>query len=327
MGSSSYSDDFYRDRAADRAAKGTPTFAHHDAVATGKVAKAAHAKLDPKGVTRESRDSAEHPNSTAIAVIFDVTGSMGGVPVTLQAKIPQLMGLLLRKGYIVDPQILFGAVGDFYSDHVPLQVGQFESGIEMDDDITKLYLEGGGGGSYQESYQNALYFLARHTVTDCWEKRSKKGYAFLIGDEMAYESCTKKEVSAIFGDTVQEDVSLQKIVAEVQERYNLFFVIPSGTSHYSDPKLKAFWQKLIGGENVIMLDQPDAVCESVGTAIGLLEGTTDLHDATATLTADGTAKGIVATVGDALAPLASKAALAKVGAASLPESGTGTARL
>jgi len=195
MGSSSYSDDFYTARVADRKARGVDTFAHTAAVAKGVAPKAVHPKLDPKGVTRESRDSAEHPNSVAIGVMFDVTGSMGGVPITLQQKIPQLMGLLLRKGYIQDPQIMFGAVGDFFADHAALQVGQFESGIEMDDDITNLWLEGGGGGTNQESYQDALYFFARHTSTDCWEKRGKKGYLFLIGDEAPYNAATTTEIT------------------------------------------------------------------------------------------------------------------------------------
>jgi len=48
---------------------------------------------------RAEQARAEHPASLAIAVLFDATGSMGAVPRKLQAKLPQLFGLLLRKGY------------------------------------------------------------------------------------------------------------------------------------------------------------------------------------------------------------------------------------
>src|SRR5690606_17085408 len=106
-----------------------------------------HPKLDPHGVTvRESRDSADHPEALAIAVLFDVTGSMGNVPRTLQTKLPDLLGLLLRKGYVEHPHILFGAIGDATCDRAPLQIGQFEADNRMDDDLERILLEGGGGG-------------------------------------------------------------------------------------------------------------------------------------------------------------------------------------
>ena len=82
----------------------------------------------------------------------------------LQRKLPQLLGLLLRKGYADDPQIMFGAIGDATCDRAPLQVGQFESDNRMDDDLGRILLEGGGGGQKTESYELAMYFMARHTV-------------------------------------------------------------------------------------------------------------------------------------------------------------------
>src|SRR5207247_2068681 len=104
-------------------------------------------------VMRESRDSTNHPESNAVIVLFDVTGSMGEVPRTIQRKLPSLMGLLLRKSYLTDPAILVGAIGDAYSDRVPLQIGQFESGIEIEDCLTNIFLEAGGGGQIHETYE------------------------------------------------------------------------------------------------------------------------------------------------------------------------------
>src|SRR5260221_2144263 len=182
MGSGRWSTDVYDAAVRYRAATRTGAFAYTDTGATH-----VHRDLHPYDVTvRESRDSAEHPRSLAIAVLFDVTGSMRNVPRTLQAKLPQLLGLLLRKGYADDPQIMFGAIGDATCDRAPLQVGQFESDNRMDDDLSRILLEGGGGGQKTESYELAMYFIARHTATDCYAKRGKRRYLFLIGDEMAY---------------------------------------------------------------------------------------------------------------------------------------------
>ena len=39
-----------------------------------------------------------------------------------------------------------------------------------------------------------LYAAARHTAIDCWEKRQKKGYFFMTGDEPAYSHLLPHEV-------------------------------------------------------------------------------------------------------------------------------------
>lgn len=319
MGGSSYSDDHYHTRVADRAARGVPTFDHTAKVKSGAVPAGVHDRLNPKGVTRESRDSAAHPASVPIGVLFDVTGSMSGVPVTLQKKIPGLMSLLLRKGYIQDPQILFGAIGDYFSDKSALQVGQFESGLEMDDDLTKLFLEGGGGGSSQESYQNAFYFFARHTVSDAWEKRGRKGYLFVIGgDEQTYLTAKKQEILDVFGDTVQGDLDTKALIAECQERYHVFFLTPGRTSY--GHKFKSHWAELVGPQRVISLDDPEAVCETIGVAIGLVEGTTDLHTMGDDLASSGASAAVTSAVTAGLDELAKSTSLAVVGSGSLPES-------
>ena len=319
MGGSSWSDDFYSDRVSDRAKTGTPTFDYDHKVKTGVVAAVVNDRLNIKGKIRESRDSDAHPESTAIGVIFDVTGSMSSVPSKLQEKLPQLMGLLLRKGYIKDPQILFGAVGDYFADRIPLQIGQFESGIEMDEDVTTLVLEGGGGGSYEESYQNALYFFAHKTSIDCFEKRGKKGYLFLIGDEKPYPVSRKNELAELIGDSVETDLSIKDIISAVTEKYNVFFIIPKGTSHYGDPILKNCWAELLGAQNVIMLEDPSTVCETIGITIGLLEGTCTADGMATDLKDLGAGTAIIKSVTTGLDTLAKNVSLVKVGTGSLPE--------
>jgi hypothetical protein len=317
MGGSSYSDDFYHSRAADKKARGVDTFAHNAAISSGAVAAKVHDRLNPKGVTRESRDSDAHPESLAIGVMFDVTGSMGGVPRILQKKLPQLMGLLLRKGYVEHPQILMGAIGDAISDRGSLQVGQFESGIEMDEDLERFWLEGGGGGSQQESYQNAVYFFARHTSIDCFEKRGKKGYLFLTGDEAPYPTVRAAEVAHLIGDSLQADIPTAQIIAEARERYHVFFVIPQGASYSREAWLKRTWVDLLGAENVLETD-PEAISECVALAIGICEGTVDLASGAAHIKDSGASASIVNSVSRALDPLASKHALARSGTGDLP---------
>ncbi len=272
MGSGIWSTDVYDAAARYRRATGTSAFAHSDG-----GARTVHRALDPHGVMRESRDSAEHPESVAIAVLFDVTGSMGTVPRVLQAKLPQLLGLLLRKGYAKDPQIMFGAIGDATCDRAPLQVGQFESDNRMDDDLGRILLEGGGGGQMTESYELAMYFMARHTSIDCYDKRGRRGYLFIVGDEMAYRRVKPDEVTRVVGDLLPEPIGIERIIEEVRAKYDTYHLLPAGSAHTGNATVVGFWQRLLG-QNAIELDDLDAVCETIAMTVGLGEAAIDLDE-------------------------------------------------
>lgn len=334
MGGSSYSHDDYAARSAFKSFNAIPVFAHHDAIRTGK-AHGVHKSLDPKGVKlRECRDSAEHPVSVPIALCNDLTGSMQAVPITLQAKEPELMGLLLKdrangerylgEGY---PAIMIAGVDDYGSmgANGALQVGQFESGLEIDDNLTNLWLTGQGGGNWGESYDLFLYFLARHTVHDHWVKRGRKGHAFVIADEPLFHSVSAKQVKDVIGDELQGDIPIAQIIEEVKSRYWLNLIIPNQTSHYMDAGLRDGWKAAIGEQNVLLLDDPTKICELVVATVAMCEGTASLDD----LAKDNLATGAVH---KALIPLSKVTGLAMAAhsADNLPEiAGTagGTARL
>ncbi len=273
MGSGVWSTDVYDAARSYRAATGASAFAYSEGGAV-----TTHPDLDPHGVAfRESRDSGEHPDSLAIAVLFDVTGSMGTVPRVLQTKLPNLLGLLMRKGYVEHPQIMFGAVGDATCDRAPLQIGQFESDNRMDDDLGKILLEGGGGGQMTESYELAMYFMARHTSIDCFEKRGRRGYLFMIGDEFAYPAVDRRLVSKVIGDRIGEDIRTEDIMAELRRMYEVYFIIPDGGYHSGDSRLREYWRRLLG-QHVLFLDDLDAVCETIALTIGLSEDAINLSE-------------------------------------------------
>jgi hypothetical protein len=232
---------------------------------------------------------------------------MREVPRTLQGKLPQLIGLLLRKGYVGHPQVMFGAIGDATCDRAPLQVGQFESDNRMDEDLSRILLEGGGGGQKTESYELAMYFMARHIAADCYEKRGKRGYLFLIGDEMAYPRVKATEARAVIGDGLQADLPLAALMAEVTRRWDTYYILPAGASYVGDTEVLGFWRSLLG-QNVIELADLNAVCETIALTVGLGEDAIDL------------AEGVddLGDVGSAAGPAVSRA---------LAEIGTGHTRL
>jgi hypothetical protein len=317
MGSSRWSTDAYTEAARMRKMTGKSDFAYSDAArSAGKLA--VHPTLDPYGVgMRESRDSEAHPRSTAIAVLFDETGSMGAIPLVFQQKLGELMSVLLLKGYVRDPQILFGAFGDATCDAVPLQVGQFESGVEMDEQLRNVVLEGGGGGTNHESYELALYFMAHHTSIDCWEKRGRKGYLFLTGDEMAYKLVNHGQVSKLIGDGLPQNIPLQQIIAEVQRRYHLFFIFPRNASHGNNIEIQNFWQDLLG-QNVIFLDDETAISETIALTVGLTENAVDLAEGAEDLSMAGANRSAIKVAAKALQSYAQEKSVATLSAPALP---------
>lgn len=283
MGASVWSNDFYADREAERKAKGVDAFAHHRAVAAKpRDEQHIHELMSPKRKQiREARDSAEHPNSLPVAVLFDITGSMRESPRAFQAKLGALMNRLIAKGYTADPQILVGCIGDTNDRQddagnsnfdASCQVGEFESGIEIDDCLGRCWLAGGGGGSNHESYQNMAYFFARHVETDCYEKRGQKGIIVMLGDEHPYDVVSRAEVKSLFNIDIQDNIPTKQIFAELAEKWDVFFVIPREAYNGSDAQIFAGWKGLLGDANVLSLERAENVSELVALLVGIREG-------------------------------------------------------
>ena len=329
MGYTKWSDDAYKARQATLKRQGYASgMVHQHDIAARRTRAGIHEQMNPKGVTRESRDSDAHPKSRAIGVLFDVTGSMGRIPAILQTKLATLMGLLIQKGYVDDPQILFGGIGDALTDRAPLQIGQFETDVAMDKDLGKLWLEGCGGGQMAESYELGMYFMARHTELDCVDKRGEPAYLFLIGDELPRD-VSATAVEAIIGDTLEADIPIEDILAELRERYEVFFVyVPSGSYGSRQSAVPERWKELLP-ERVVELDDFEAVSETIAGLIGMCEGVVDVDKVASDLASMGdSAASAAESVSKALVPLAG--GLVKAGSVSgdlQPSQGSGVTRI
>ncbi|WP_280468182.1 hypothetical protein [Nocardia cyriacigeorgica] len=300
MGYGHWDDTAYRAAKTYRARRGVDDFGYTAEMrAEPHENWCAHPLLDPLGVgVRECRDSGEHANSLPIAVLFDVTGSMGRVPRIMQAKLGTLHGLLTARGYADDPQILFGAIGDADTDRVPLQMGQFESDNRMDEQLRAIFLEGGGGGQKSESYELAAYFMARHVATDAWDKRGKRGYLFIIGDELNKPRLAARHVRGVIGDPVRQDISVASIYRELAQRWHIHYILPNQSNYYRDPEIAEHWRGLLG-QRFMKLDDPGAVCELIALTIGMAEnrvdvetGLADLRDVGSVAEADAVGKAL-----------------------------------
>lgn len=201
--------------------------------------------------------------------------------------------------------------------HGTIQMGQFESGLEIDDDLGRIWFTRNGGGGGWESYELMLYAFARHTAHDHYDKRGKKGYLFLFGDEKPFGVVSKEQVKVIFGDDIQEDIPIADMIAECGERYHIFYVMPKMTSNWKNADHLSTWRKLLGEEMVLLLEEPEKICELIVSTVTMFEENASLED----LMTDNVATGL----DKALVPLVKRTGggVAKYDASNLPAMGAG----
>lgn len=230
--------------------------------------------LDPRNIiVRESRDSIQNPLSTPIIIASDVTGSMGMISDHLiRSGLGTLVGEIINRKPVQDPQICCMAIGDIFCDRAPLQVTQFEPDVGITSQLEKMYIERGGGGNLSESYQLPWYFATFHTSTDQYELRGEKGYLFTIGDEEVPPALTVEQLARI-GITSQKDYTVEELYEMVSEKYHTFHIIVEQGSHmkYRPTQTRQSWKELMG-DHAILLSDYTKLSEVVVSVIQVNEG-------------------------------------------------------
>ena len=162
------------------------------------------------------------PRCNVLDASFDADERLRGI---MYDKLPMFIGQIIMKNYVPGPAVSFAAIGDASSDQAPLQVGQFEADNRLDDVLSKIWIEEGGGGTGQESYELAAYFYARHSVLDCLHA-GRKGFFFFLGDEGFYPKVSREQVRRVLGREESQDLDARTIFAELAQKYHVFFIYP-----------------------------------------------------------------------------------------------------
>lgn len=146
-----------------------------------------------------------------------------------------------------------------------------------------------------------MYFGARHTAMDCWEKRAKRGYFFLTGDELPYPRVSREKVRSLLGDEIAADLPTEVVARALSETYEVFFLIPDLERRR---RCERGWRDLLG-DHVVCMESPADTCRVAAGLVALGEGVVaDVGALASGLAASGVPRDCVATVVRALSPFA-----------------------
>lgn len=207
-----------------------------------------HPMLDirrPNG--RQVVSSEQHPYPTPLALFMDVTSSRGPDSLALYQAVPAFLGSLKSLDLVTSPQIAWIGVGDAKSDVAGLQFSPFESDARIDQWLKELWLEGGGGGTGEESYELAAY-AAGHCIDYCTEAQNRKGYAFIFGDEAPYPVVSAYEARSILGVDLQADVPTEEAFLRLRQLFHVFLIQPRATATERKQAIDSEMQKRLEAE-------------------------------------------------------------------------------
>jgi len=242
------------------------------------TAREINADFDPAKITmRESCDSVANPESTAIIIGLDVTGSMNNVSDATIKGVGTLMEQLHSLKPISDPHIMCMGIGDVSAgDRAPLQATQFEADLKIATQLKEIWLENGGGGNRSESYTLPWYFAATKTEIECHSARGKKGYIFTIGDERINDVLTKEQLNRVMGGGAERGYDAKELLEMAEEQYEVYhLMVEQGMNYRRDGEnVVSSWTDVLG-ERAIPLNDVKRIPEVIISTIMRNEGKTD----------------------------------------------------
>ncbi len=225
-----------------------------------------HSSCNP---TRWKDEKLECIAKNPIVFGLDVTGSMGEWTKIIYDKMPMFYGQIMMQKYLDDPCISFCAIGDHSGDQAPLQVTEFGRGNEIDQLISKIYLEGNGQGNQKEGYEMCPYFYTHRAEL----VGNEIPFLFITGDEGFYDSVPDNVITRLLGViSTEKSIKGEHILQEAMKKYNLFHIKKDYSDSSAEKTIRKQWEHSIGKERVLDLKTPKACIDIILGAIALTSG-------------------------------------------------------
>lgn len=198
------------------------------------------------------KGSTKHP----IVIMLDVTGSNTDFAKIVYDKMPMFYGQIEQKGYLKDFEISVCAIGDAYSDEYPLQIADFAKGKDIDGWLSKLVLEGAGGGQRCETYELGAYYLLRNFEVN----NGVEPIVFFLGDESPYDTVTLKHIREYIGSRLTEDsvMTTSNIFKALLDKIpNTYVFLNPYQGYINDKDISKKWKSLFTScpEHIICMQQ------------------------------------------------------------------------
>ena len=248
---------------------GSGSYYDRDVTATRKTMRAQGFSADAERIlSQKSIDPALLPKGWQLECVaknplvycFDITGSMGKLPKIIWDKWPGIVGQIVARNYLPDPEMSITAVGDIRTDNSPLQMCDFDALRNLDRWLKRIHFEEGGGGQGSESYEVTAYYYLRY-----FDMPNAELPIFLMtGDEACVEKLYANDLREHFGGS-HENTTAEEVFAALLKKFkgNVFRIHRpySGHGHegWTNKTIVAQWERLLGKNNVIHLSDDRAI--------------------------------------------------------------------
>ncbi len=239
------------------------------AAADGPRTYATKAQPNAKIIDPKKRISTTSKNPLIVAV--DVTGSMANWPFEIFDRLPLLFNTLSQ--YRDDLEICFAAIGDAAYDEWPLQVTTFASGYDLEQQLSSLYGEGGGGDG-PEGYGLFAHWVNTHVEVP---NAGEKPFLITFGDAPMHPAIPHGQIAHYLGDKVRQDVDAIKAWNALSDNWNMWFLRrPTGRTGDSVDRQ---WARAITEQKIFHIkDEQRAVDYAMGLVARAWGHFTDFQD-------------------------------------------------